>query len=208
MLTEEKWDGVYNPKDLHIDVGELMHSTTNVQQLQEQQMPSQKQAATLLPLGHDGQSMIVDDLEHPPTTSAFSWNTDATSPSGTDSHPFASSDFQNVMFPNSLANMSYHPYHIQTGAGDTSEIGRSNSTAGNSEMEGLVLGFDPVDPVPDGMKNAQLLSLLAQRANGLGNRSPGGSVSLQAEGCDREVLNYLLDVLLPIRHLIKMEINM
>ncbi|GAE00032.1 hypothetical protein PVAR5_8764 [Paecilomyces variotii No. 5] len=207
MLPEENWENVYNNKNLHIDVGEIMQSTTNVQQQeQEQQMRSQKQhAATFFPLSHDSQSMAVDGLEHPPTTSAFSWTTGTTSSSGTGSHPLPNSDFQDFIFSNNLATMSYHPYHIQTGTGDTSEVGKNNN---NVEMEGLILGFDPIDPDSDGMKNGHLLSLLAHRANRLGNCSPGGSVSLQAEGCDREVLNYLLDVLLPIRHLIKMEINM
>lgn len=71
-----------------------------------------------------------------------------------------------------------------------------------------MLGCDATDPVPDGMKNADLISLLAHRASGLENRSLGGSVCIQANGCDREILNYVLDVMLPIRHLVKMEINM
>lgn len=194
-------------------MGEVMQPTTNVQQQQQQQqeqeMRPQKQVATLLPLSHDGQSMTVDDLEHPPTTSAFPWTTGTTSSSGTGSRPFTNSDFPNVMLSNGLSTMSYHPYyHIQTDAGDSNGLGRSSSHVCNSNMGGLVHGFDTIDPVPDGTKNGHLFSLLAQRASRLENCSPGGSVCLQAEGCDREVLNYLLDVLLPIRHLVKMEINM
>ena len=105
--------------------------------------------------------------------------------------------------------MLHHPYHhSQTDTNDSNGLGNSSSHVSDSNMGGLVLGFDTMDPVPDGMKNGHLHSLLVQRASRLGNCSPGGSVSLQGEGCDREVLNYLLDVLLPIRHLVKIEINM
>jgi hypothetical protein len=221
MSPEEGSGGVYHPKDLHVDLDEIMQSTTNLQQQweqqmrrgqqmrQEQQVQPQGQAATLLPLGHDDQSMTIDDLAHAPATSIFPWTTNTTSPSGTGPRPFTNSDFPNTMISNSLTTMLHHPYHhSQTDTDDSNGLGNSSSHVSDSNMGGLVLGFDTMDPVPDGMKNGHLHSLLVQRASRLGNCSPGGSVSLQGEGCDREVLNYLLDVLLPIRHLVKIEINM
>lgn len=204
MLPAEGWEGIYNPKDPPIDVDQIMGSTTNIQQQREEQMRSQKQAVPLPPLNHVDQLMAVDDPEHPPATSGFSWTIGTTSSPRAGSGPFTHGNFPNTMLSNGPATMSYDPYHpIQTDAGDSNGLGRSSSHVG-----GLRLGFDTTDPVPDGMENGQLLSLLAHRAGRMGNCSPGGSVSIQAEGCDREVLNYVLDVLLPIRHLVKMEINM
>lgn len=139
------------------------------------------------PQSHDGQLMAVDDMEHTtPATSAFSWTLGAPSP------PRTGSD--------GLDPRLYHPYYHTT----PTDAGESSSHMGGD----LVLGCDAMDPAPDGMENADLVSLLAHRASGLENCSLDGSVCIQAKGCDREILNYVLDVMLPIRHLVKMEINM
>lgn len=139
------------------------------------------------PPSHDGQSMAIDDMEHTtPATSALPWTLGAPTPPGTGS--------------DCLDPRIYHPYYHTT----PTDAGESSSHMGG----GLVLGCDATDPVSDGMKNTDLISLLAHRASGLENRSLGGSVCIQANGCDREILNYVLDVMLPIRHLVKMEINM
>ncbi|MCJ1395396.1 hypothetical protein MMC18_008280 [Xylographa bjoerkii] len=207
--TEEGMECVYNPSDRYVDMCDIMQPTTNVQHQREQQIRPQEQAATLLPPSLDTQSMNVDDLDLALATSGFAWTTCPTPPSGIDSRPFTSGDFPNAMLSNDLATMSHHHYHhSQTDAGDSNGLGSSSSHEGNSNAGVLVYGFDTDDPVPDGMKNGQLPSLLAHRASRLGNCSPGGSVCLQTEGCDREVLNYLIDVLLPIRCLVKIDINM
>ncbi|KAF2108590.1 hypothetical protein BDV96DRAFT_262578 [Lophiotrema nucula] len=209
--------GVYNPKNIHVDLDEIMQSTPSVQQQREQQMRpgqqqqalSQGQAGVLLSLGQHDQSMALDDLEHAPTASVFPWATTTTSPSTTVPRPFTSGDFPNPIMPNSLTTMLNHPYHhSQTDSGDSNGLGSSSSHVGDSNMGGLLLEFDAMDTVPGGMKNGQLHSLLVQRAGRLRNCSPGGRVLFQGEGCDMEVLNYLLDVLLPVRHLVKIEINM
>ncbi|KAE8167498.1 hypothetical protein BDV40DRAFT_295603 [Aspergillus tamarii] len=204
LIPEEGWEGIYNPEDSQTDVGEIMRPTTNMQQQREQQIRPQNQAVTLPPLTHDDQSMAIDDVEQSPAPSAFSWNIGTTPSTTTGSGPFTHGDFLNSMLSNGLAAMSSDPYHhIRADTGDSNGLGSSSSHVG-----GPVPSCDTIDLVPDGMKNDQLLSLLTHRASRLRNCNPGGSICIQASGCDREVLNYVLDVLLPIRHLVKMEINM
>ncbi|KAL5355005.1 hypothetical protein BJX96DRAFT_170257 [Aspergillus floccosus] len=206
MLPAESWEGIYNPKNPSIEVDQTIGSTPTMQQPPEQQMRSQEPAVPLQPLNHVDHLMAVDDPEHPPATADVFWSV-GTSSQRAGSGQFAQGDFSNAMLSNGAAAMSYDLYHpIPTDAGDSS--GFDSSGRSSSHGTDVRLGFDMIDPVLDGIKTDHLLSLLAHRAGRLGNCSPGGSVSIQAEGCDREVLDYVLDVLLPIRHLVKMEINM
>jgi hypothetical protein len=213
VSPEEGGGGAYNPKDIHVDLEKIMqqreHQIRWGQHVrQEQQVQTQGQAATLLSLSHDDQPMTIDGLEHTPATSIFPWTANSTSPSGIVPSPFNNSGMSNNMISNSLTTMLHHPYHNQTDNSDGNGLGNGSSHAVDPSLGSLVLGFDTMDSVPDGAKNEHLNSLLMQRAKRLGDCIPGGSVTLQGDGCDREVLNYLLDVLMPIRHLVKIEINM
>ncbi|KAL4972987.1 hypothetical protein BDW66DRAFT_154258 [Aspergillus desertorum] len=207
MLPAEGWEGVYNPKDPSIDVDQPMESATNIQQPEKQQMRSGNQAVPLQPLDHAHHLMALDDPDHAAASSSFFWPLGTTSSPRAGSGPFTQGNFSNTMLFNGPAAMSYDLFHpVQTDARDSNGLDRSSRSSSN--VADLQLGFDTSDPVPDSTKNDHLLSLLTHRAGRLGNGSPGGSVFIQAKGCDREVLNYVLDVLLPIRHLVKMEINM
>ncbi|KAJ5971626.1 uncharacterized protein N7479_001544 [Penicillium vulpinum] len=207
VFHAEGWGGIYNSNDLLSDVDQAMGSTINVQQPQNQQMQPQKQAVPLQPLSHFDPLMIDDNTDHLPVTSSLFWPVGLTSPQRACSGLSTHGSFSNTILTSGPDAMSYDLYNpTQTDARDGNGLDGSGRTS--SHVADLQLGFDTVDPVPDGMKNDNLSSLLAHKAGRLINCSPGGSVSIQAEGCDREVLNYVLDVLLPIRHLVKMEINM
>lgn len=211
VFPAEDWDGIYNPKDLSSDVDQTISSTTNLQQPQNQQMHSQKQGVLLQPLEHFDDLMTDDSPAHRPATSGVFWPLGSTSTQIAGSRPsYTHGNFSNTILSSETgaAVMSYGLYHpVQTEVSDRNGLDRSGKTSSN--VADLQLAFDTIDSVPGGMENNhQLFSLLTHRAGRLGNCSPGGSVSIQAEGCDREVLNYVLDVLLPIRHLVKMEINM
>ena len=113
------------------------------------------------------------------------------------------------MASSSLTTMLYPPYHhSQNVTGNGNMIRDSGAHVVDFSMEGEVIAFEGANPVPDDMRSSQLRSLLVQRARVLAGCNPGGSVSLSGNGCDREVLDYLLDVLLPIRHSVRLEINM
>lgn len=207
VFPAEGWDGICNPKDLSSDVDQAMGSTINIQQPQNQQMQHQKQGVPLQPLNHFDPLMVDDNPDHLPATSGLFWPVGSTSSQRASSGPSTRGNFSNTILTSGPAAMPYDLYNpTQTDTRDSNGLDRSGRTS--SHVADLQLGFDTIDPVPDGMKNDHLCSLLAHRAGRLVNCSPGGSVSIQAEGCDREVLNYVLDVLLPIRHLVKMEINM
>jgi len=209
LSHEEGLEGVYNPRDLDVDMSKMMQPIPNVQQRWGQQMQRQEQAATLLPLNNNDQSMTSDFLACAFATSDFPWTTCTAPPSGTCSRPLANGEFPDAILSSGLATMSQNPYHIETDAGDSNMSGSNNIPTGNSNAgsRGPVFGADTLGPAPDGMEQGHLSSLLAQRASRLGTCSPGGSVCLQTKGCDREVLNYLFDVLLPIRSSVKIEIN-
>ncbi|KAJ6017871.1 hypothetical protein N7451_001250 [Penicillium sp. IBT 35674x] len=211
VFPAENWDVMYNPKDLSSDVDQAITSTTNVQQPQNQHMRPQKQGVPLQTLDHFDDLMTDDSPAHRPATSGLFWPIGSTSTQIAGSRPSPTHGNLSNTSPSSRpgpAVMPYDLYHsIQTQMSDRNGLDMSGKTS--SSVAGLQLAFDAIDSVPDGMENNhQLFSLLTHRAGRLGNCSPGGSVSIQAEGCDREVLNYVLDVLLPIRHLVKMEINM
>jgi len=194
---------------------EIMQSTAGAQQQmehrmgwgqqmrQEQHVQLHEKATTLLPLGHDDTPMTIDDLGHAPPNPTLPWTTNTTSPSTIGPHPFTDRDFT------SLTTLLHQPYHhSQTDTSNSNRLGNASGHTADSNLESLVLGFNTTHSIPDGMTDGHLHSLLLQRVKSLDQCSPGGSVSLQGEGCDREVLNYMLDVLTPIRHLVKIEINM
>lgn len=223
MLFQEDSGEIYNPGNLHLDLNETMQSITNMQQSGTQQMGwgeqirHEKEAqpsshtTMLLPLGIDNQPMSIEDLEHAAAaTAAFPWTTNTTLASGTSPWLSTTSDFPDTIISNShLDTVLHDPYHhSQTDADGGNGIDNHCSQVNDSNIEGLVLGFDSLDSCLDGTKNGQLHSLLGQRTRRLGHCNPGGSVSIQGEGCDKEVLNYLLDVLMPIRPLVKISVSM
>jgi hypothetical protein len=219
MSPEEGIGGGFNLNDAHIDFEEILQSTAKAQQQRDHQMrwgpqlQQQRQAqpsglaAPLLPMRHGDDPTNIDDLECAASASSlFPWTTNANtigppplSASGTP--PFSAASSFTPMVPNCTTSISQHSYH-QTQPDFSGMIGlRNNSSHGSDDTD--MGGF-----VVPGLDAGHFHSLLLQRAKSLGECSPGGSVSLQGEGCDREVLNYLLDVLLPVRHLVKIDVNM